>query len=484
MQSHSKRPQAEGQPREHILRAPPRHIEAERAVLGAVMLFNDTLSEVLDDLEPESFYLPKHTLVFESMISLQDAKKPVDIISVADDLRVRGKLEDAGGIAYLSELADQIPSIANVAHYVRIVREKHEARKMLDIMLKSIDDIYTENYGKDNDFDVFAQELESDILGIRGSRKDGKRLRPLHEENTSFFERLESAWNSKKTVQGIPTGLRDLDKATGGLMGSLLVVLAGRPSMGKTATALQLMLSATLGDPAIAIPMFSAEMSTELIHNRVMTTLSGVSGNRVRGRSPLKESDPARLTQAALDLKDLGLYVDDTGKPTISHIRSRLNRLQGDLNKEGKGRKIGMIVVDYLQIMGDNLKEGAPLRLEIAYRTSELKALAKQWKVPVICLSQLNRELERRPSKRPIMSDLAESSAIENDADLIMFCYRDEVYHEDTEDRGVMELIIAKQRDGEVGTVRTRFDKEHGRISDLVPEDSYNEKSSFADQYS
>lgn len=440
-------------------RTPPRNIEAERAVIGAVMLFNDSLHQVLTEIAAKDFYLEKHRLIFEAMMDLERETKPIDVISVADRLGIMGKLEEAGNITYLSELADQIPAIANILYYTRIVREKSILRQLIEIST----DVIAQAYEDVEDVMQFLDTSERRIFDIREDKATSG-LTPAKDIVRTAFETIEQLYHRKERITGVATGFDDFDKMTCGLQPSDMIVLAGRPSMGKTALVLNIATNAALNeDKCVAI--FSLEMSKEQLIMRMLTAVARVDAGRMR-TGHMKESDIPRLTQAATELAQSKVYIDDTGDMGSLEMRAKCRRLAMELGS------VDLVVIDYLQLMTGDTASGSRER-EISEISRGLKALAKELKAPVIALSQLNRSLERRPDKRPVMSDLRESGAIEQDADVIMFVYRDEVYHEDTEDKGIAELIIGKQRNGPIGTVRLRFMREYTRFDNLVPEDAY-----------
>lgn len=443
-------------------RTPPRNLEAERAVLGAILLYNEALHQVLTEIQAKDFYLDRHRHIFEAMLDLERNSNPIDVIALADLLGIHKRLDEAGGLAYLSELADQIPAIANVMYYTRIVREKSILRQLIEISA----DIMAQAYEEVEDVMGFLDASERRIFEIREDRANSG-LTPAKEIVRSAFTTIEQLYHRKERITGVPTGFEDFDTMTSGLQPSDLLILAGRPSMGKTALALNMVSNAALyAKKAIAI--FSLEMSKEQLIMRMLCALSRVDAGRMR-TGHMKESDIPRLTQAATELAQSKIYIDDTGDMGPLELRAKCRRLKMELGE------LGMVVIDYLQLMkGDSAAgPGGSREREISEISRGLKALAKELHVPVMALSQLNRSLERRPDKRPVMSDLRESGAIEQDADVIMFVYRDEVYDENTEDKGIAELIIGKQRNGPIGTVRLRFLREYTRFDNLAPEESY-----------
>ncbi len=375
-------------------RTPPRNIEAERAVLGAVMLFNDSLHQVLTEIKGSDFYLEKHQLIFEAMMELERNTDPIDVISVANMLGIQGKLEEAGGIIYLSELADQIPAIANVLYYTKIVSEKSILRQLIEISTN----IISEAYEDVEDVMAFLDVSERQIFDIRDDRTT-EGLTHAKDIVRTAFETIEQLYHRKERITGVATGFEDFDKMTCGLQPSDLIILAARPSMGKTAIALNIATNAGLFDNK-SVAIFSLEMSKEQLIMRMLTAVARVDAGRMR-TGHMKESDIPRLTQAATELAQSQIYIDDSGDIGSLEMRAKCRRLAMELGG------LGLVVIDYLQLMKGDTPGGSRER-EISEISRGLKALAKELKVPVVALSQLNRSLERRPDKRPVMSDLRE----------------------------------------------------------------------------
>lgn len=450
------------------LKAPPYNTLAEMTLLGVMLMSATTIDPVLEGCGPEDMYHGKHKVIFESIVALHTAGEAADMVTVAEHLMMRGEMEQIG-LSYLSTLADHIPSVANARYYTQIIRDLSDARELLRVALATADKIYRRDWESVNEL---IDDTERDVFAINDRRtKEGEGLVNVASVAKELFEEINDAYHGKPGSTGISTGIETFDEIAS-LVDGDLILLGGRPSMGKTATALQVMANAAINEGK-NIAFFSGEMNKKKILRRLLATVARVSGNRLAGREKLIESDIPKLTRAVMDLKELGIYVDDKPKPTISYMRSKLNRLRAELSREGKG-DVDLVVVDYIQIMGDCLTEGKSNReREISERSIGLKGIAQDYEVPVVALSQLNRELERRPDKRPIMSDLRESGSLEQDSDLVVFVYRDEVYHEDTDDRGVVELIVGKHRDGPIGTARARFTKEIGAIEDLPKESDY-----------
>lgn len=427
------------------IKLPPQSIEAEQAVLGGLMLDNQRWDQIADKLAASEFYRKEHRLIFGALQALCDENNPADVVTVSEWLEKNDHLQQAGGLGYLATLADNTPSAANILAYAEIVHEDAVRRKMIEIA-GSITDLAYQPQGRD------AAELldkaEQEILNIsdQGARRRGG-FEPLSSLLTKTVDRIDELYRSDNVFTGIPTGYTDLDNMTLGLQPADLVILAGRPSMGKTSLAMNIAENAAIGQKK-KVGLFSLEMPSEQIAMRMLASLGRINSGKVRS-GKLDDEDWPRLTSAMTLLAEAPIFVDDTPAISVMELRSRARRLQRE-------HGLDMIIIDYLQLMQG--PEGNENRAtEISNITRGLKAMAKELNIPVVALSQLNRSLEQRPDKRPIMSDLRESGAIEQDADVIFFIYRDEVYNEDSLDKGIAEVIIGKQRNGPVGKVRLTF---------------------------
>lgn len=437
--------------------APPHNVEAEKAVLGAIMLHREVLHQVIPHIKPKDFYLDKHRLIYEAILSLETENEPLDVLTVSDRLKVREQLDKVGKLPYLSELADRIPTTANAGYYAQIIREKSIVRQLITVGTEIVQEAYQEV----EDVPTFLDSAEQRIFEIRQEREQ-KDLTSAREIVSNTFKIIETLYDRKELVTGVPTGFDNFDKMTSGLQPSDLVILAGRPSMGKTSLALNMASNAAL-QHGRSVAIFSLEMSKEQLMMRVLCSQARVDAGRLR-TGQMKDNDIPKLTETASRIAQSHIYIDDGGNASVLEMRSKCRRMKMEIGN------LGLIVIDYLQLMkGDNNEKSR--EQEISNISRGLKGLAKELHVPVLALSQLNRSLERRPDKRPIMSDLRESGAIEQDADVILFVYRDEVYNEDTEDKGIAELIIGKQRNGPIGTVKMRFFNEYTRFDNLYPEE-------------
>lgn len=437
-------------------RVPPQNIEAERAVLGSIMLFSELLHSILGVLKVKDFYLERHQWIFEAILEQESESLPLDIISVANRLKIKGHLEKLGGIAYLGELADMIPAAAHIEHYAKIIHEKSMLRQIITVCTE----IASEAYEELEHVDLFLDSAEKRFFQIReeGQNKD---IAPVSEIVKDAFKTIEQLYERKELVTGVPTGFEEFDKMTSGLQPTDLIILAGRPAMGKTSLAMNMVANAAIMHNTPVV-VFSLEMSKEQLVMRMLCSQGRVDASRLRTGN-MKDGDIPRLMQAATELARSKIFIDDGANSSLLEMRSKCRRLKME-------HGLGMIMIDYLQLMKGDGHGGDSREREISDISRGLKALAKELHVPVIALSQLNRSLERRPDKRPMPSDLRESGALEQDADMIVFVYRDEVYNPESEDRGIAEIIIGKQRNGPIGTARVRFFHEFTKFENLYPD--------------
>lgn len=433
----------------------PHSIEAERSVIGGLLLSADSWDAIAEIVTAGDFYRPEHRAIFRQIALLVDRGEPVDVITVADRLLATGELDAAGGHTYLAELAEQTPTAANIRAYATAVHE----RAVLRQLIAAAHDIADTGYNPEGrSAEELLDEAERRIMQIaeEGPKTGGPRaMEPLL---SGALERIEELFNSGGDITGLTTGFIDLDKMTSGLQPSDLVIVAGRPSMGKTSFAMNLVENAA-GKSNKPILVFSMEMPAEQLVIRMLSSLGRIDQSRVRN-GKLEQDDWPKLSKAMNTLKEAQIFIDDTPALTPTELRSRARRVAREHGE------LGMVMVDYLQLMRvAGASEGRTA--EISEISRSLKAIAKEFRCPMVALSQLNRSLEQRPNKRPVNSDLRESGAIEQDADVIMFIYRDEVYHEDSPDKGVAEIIIGKQRNGPIGTCRLAFQGEFTRFENL-----------------
>jgi replicative DNA helicase len=452
-------------PATEALKTPPQAVEAEQSVLGGLMLDNSRWDQVADVLSTEDFYRRDHRLIFEAVRALQMENAPADVVTVAEWLDKSGNLEAAGGLQYVGSLSRNTPSAANIVAYANIVRERSVLRRLIGAANEIASSAYSPEGRKPTDLLDAAEKSIFEIARQGSSQRGG--FRPVKDMLTDVLDRIDVMSQSDSPLTGLATGYNDLDDMTSGLQPSDLVIIAGRPSMGKTSLAMNIAENAAVGENK-PVAIFSMEMPGAQLAMRMMASLGRINAHKVR-TGKLDDDDWPRLTSAVSLLEKAPIYIDDTPGLTPVELRARARRLAREHDHD-----LGLIVVDYLQLMqsGESSENRAT---EISVITRSLKSLAKELNVPLIALSQLNRSLEQRPNKRPFMSDLRESGAIEQDADVILFIYRDEVYNEDSPDRGTAEIIIGKQRNGPTGTVRLTFLGEYTRFENYASP-SFNEE--------
>jgi len=441
------------------VRTPPHSIEAEQSVLGGLLLDNAAWDRIADLVGTDDFYRNDHRLVFAAISRLIDGSKPADAVTVFDSLRGANRADEAGGLSYLNALAQNTPSAANIRRYAEIVRERAVLRRLVT----AGDEIATSALNPaGRDTKQILDEAESKVFRIAEEGARGRQgfieIQPLL---TKVVERIQELFEraNPSDVTGVPTGFADLDSKTSGLQPGDLVIIAGRPSMGKTSLALNIGEYVAI-DQGMPVAVFSMEMGASQLALRMLSSVGRLDQQRLRTGRLLDEDWP-RLTAAIQKMHESPLYIDETPALTAIDLRARARRLSRTCGK------LGLIIVDYLQLMSAS-GAGENRATEISEISRGLKALAKELAVPVVALSQLNRTVEQRTDKRPVMSDLRESGAIEQDADLILFIYRDEVYNPDSTDKNVAEIIIGKQRNGPIGRVNLRFDGQFTRFENLA----------------
>jgi replicative DNA helicase len=428
---------------------PPQSLEAEQAVLGAILLENDSLHQVIEVLDESDFYREAHRKIFAAMIALYNRNEPADLITLTDIITSKAQLEEIGGSSYLSSLVDNIPTAANVLYYAKIVRERAILRKTIS----AATEIVTRGYEDGQDVEKLLDFAETSIFRISEYQIRPSFI-PLRDIIKSSFVTIEKLYEKKELITGVPSGFDELDHLTSGFQDSDLIIIAGRPSMGKTSFALNIAQNAAI-EKGVPVAIFSLEMSKEQIALRMLCSEASVDAHSLRSGF-LSEADWPKLTRAAGALSEAPIYIDDTAGITVLEMRAKARRLRKD-------QKLGLIIVDYLQLMREKGMSDSREQ-EISSISRSLKALAKELSIPVIALSQLNRRVEERQDKHPQLSDLRESGAIEQDADVIIFIYRDEVYREDSPDKGLAEIIIGKQRNGPIGTKRLAFLKQYTKF--------------------
>jgi replicative DNA helicase len=444
---------------DNLRKVPPQNLEAESSVLGGILLENEAINQVLELLRPEDFYRESHRKIFRAMIELSDRSEPVDLITLSDCLKSRGEIEAVGGSAYLASLADFVPTAANISYYARIVREKSILRNLIS----AATDIATKGFEEQGNVEEFLDTAEKVIFDI-SEKKIKASFVAVGDMIKDTLKAVEKLYERKEMVTGVPTGYDDLDRLTAGLQPADLIVVAGRPSMGKTAFSLNIATNAAF--KGIGVAVFSLEMAKEQLVLRMLCSEARVDNSKMRS-GYLGERDFPKLASAAGRLHEAPIYIDDTPAISALELRAKARRLVRDRTK-----KVGLIVIDYLQLMR-GMGTASNREQEISEISRSLKALAKELNVPVIAISQLNRRVEDRSDKRPMMADLRESGAIEQDSDVIIFIYRDEVYNPKSDSKGVAEVIVAKQRNGPIDTVYLTFLNEYTRFENYTEREEY-----------
>lgn len=439
-----------------MLKLPPQALEAEQSVLGGLLLDNRRWDEVTELIAADDFYSHTHREIFRAAIALCEENHPADVVTVAERLEQDGRLDAVGGLAYLGTLARNTPSAGNLTAYARIVRERAILRNLIGAANDIVERAYRPEGRSPGEILDHAEQVIFEISSRDSRRRTG--FMPIKGLLTQAIDRIEELFQSDSPLTGVPTGFSRLDEMTSGLQPSDLVIIAGRPSMGKTSLAMNIAENAAVGS-RLPVAVFSMEMPGQQLAMRMIASLGRINAHRIR-TGKLSDDDWARLTSAVGLLNEAPIFVDDTPALTPLELRSRARRIHRE-------HGLGLLVVDYLQLM--QATESTENRAtEISNITRSLKILAKELNVPLIAMSQLNRSLESRPNKRPVMSDLRESGAIEQDADVIVFIYRDEVYNEDSPDKGTAEIIVGKQRNGPIGTVRLTFLGEYTRFENYA----------------
>jgi len=444
-----------------VHRLPPQSIEAEESTISAILIDNNMLLDVIEILSPGDFYRTAHGKIYESILELFNQNEPIDLVTLANSLKERGQLEDVGGATYLARLVDTVPLAVNAQHYAQIVHDKASLRRLIE----KTNIISRRCYEDRGNIDELIDFAETSIFEISESksRQSFHHLSKLIENN---IDTLEERQGNKALITGVPTGFSQLDNKTSGFQNSDLIIIAARPSMGKTALALNIAKYCAV-DAGIPVAVFSLEMSKEQLSMRMLSTAASLDSTKLRSGF-ISQEDWMRLTDAAGSLSNAPIFIDDSPNISAMEIRAKARRLKMD-------KKIGMIIIDYLQLM--QTSSTAERRdLAISEISRSLKALAKELNIPVVALSQLNRMLEQRSDKRPQLSDLRESGALEQDSDVVAFIYRDEVYNKDENNpnKGIAEIILAKQRNGPIGTIFLTFLNSYTRFensaADVLPE--------------
>ncbi|MEC2075622.1 replicative DNA helicase [Metabacillus fastidiosus] len=433
-------------------RIPPQNIEAEQAVLGAIFLEPSSLVLASEVLIPEDFYRATHQKIYNAMLTLADKGEPVDLVTVTSILADQELLEEIGGVSYLSDLANSVPTAANIEYYSKIVEEKSILRRLI----RTATQIATDGYSREDEVQVLLGEAEKRIMEVAQKKNVGA-FQNIKDVLVQTYDNIELLHNRKGETTGIPTGFTELDRMTAGFQRNDLIIVAARPSVGKTAFALNIAQNvATKTDENVAI--FSLEMGADQLVMRMLCAEGNIDAQNLRTGN-LTAEDWGKLTMAMGSLSNAGIYIDDTPGIRVGDIRAKCRRLKQDSG-------LGMVLIDYLQLIQGNGRTDNRQQ-EVSEISRSLKELARELQVPVIALSQLSRGVEQRQDKRPMMSDIRESGSIEQDADIVAFLYRDDYYDKETENKNIIEIIIAKQRNGPVGTAQLAFVKEYNKFVNL-----------------
>ena len=420
-------------------KVPPHDIEAEQAILGSMLTDKDAVISAMEILKSEDFYREDNKAIYESILNLYNRAEPIDIITVKAELEALGKFEQVGGLEYLASLPDKVPTTANAMKYIKIVEEKSTLRTLI----KTANEIIELGYDPTEDVDDIMESSEKKIFNIM-QKKDKKGYSPIKDVLVDTFTQLEELYNRKQHITGVPTGFSELDYKTAGLHGSELILIAARPAMGKSAFAINIATNVAL-QAGKGVAIFNLEMSKEQVGNRILCSEAMVDSNKIR-TGQVEDDDWVKLASTLGRLSEAPIYIDDTAGISIMEIRAKCRKLKIE-------KDIGLVVIDYLQLIQGSGNRNSSREQEISEISRSLKILAKELNIPVIALSQLSRGVEKRDDKRPMLSDLRESGAIEQDADIVIFLYRDDYYNEDSEKKNVAEVILAKHRGGSTGTV-------------------------------
>ncbi|NLY88511.1 MAG: replicative DNA helicase [Firmicutes bacterium] len=430
-------------------RIPPQNLDAERSALGAMFLDREAIYRAMEVLRPDDFYKDAHRHIYQTVLDLADKGEPVDLVTVTEALRQSKRLDEVGGVTYLTELANAVPTAAHIDHYARIVEEKSLLRRLIH----AAGEIMAAGYEAREEVEEILDEAERKIFSI-ANRRSGRSISSLKQILIEAFEQIEYLYESKGAVTGVPTGFADFDRITAGLQPSDLIILAARPSMGKTTFALNIAENAAVR-LKIPVAIFSLEMSKEQLAIKLLCAEAGVNNQRIRTGN-LEEEDWPRLSHALGRLSEAKIFIDDSPNISAWEIRAKARRIKAEYG-------LGLIIIDYLQLMQSRYRT-ENRQQEVSEISRSLKALARELSTPVLALSQLSRAVEQRPGKKPSLADLRESGSLEQDADLVCFLYREDYYDPETEKKNITELIVAKHRNGPTGKVEFFFQKEFSKF--------------------
>src|SRR5690554_2861387 len=430
-------------------RVPPQNLDAERSALGAMFLDKEAIYRAMEILRPDDFYKDAHRYIYQTVLDLANKGEPVDLVTVTEALRQNKRLDEVGGVAYLTELANAVPTAAHIDHYARIVEEKSLLRQLIH----AAGEIMAASYESREEVEEILDEAERRIFSV-ANRRSGRSISSLKQILIEAFEQIEYLYESKGAVTGVPTGFADFDRITAGLQPSDLIILAARPSMGKTTLALNIAENAAVR-LKIPVAVFSLEMSKEQLAIKLLCAEAGVNNQRIR-TGDLTEEDWPRLSHALGRLSEAKIFIDDSPNISAWEIRAKARRIKSE-------HGLGLIIIDYLQLMQGRYRT-ENRQQEVSEISRSLKALARELSTPVVALSQLSRAVEQRPGKKPSLADLRESGSLEQDADLVCFLYREDYYDPETEKKNITELIVAKHRNGPTGKVEFYFQKEFSKF--------------------
>ncbi len=435
-------------------RLPPQSVEVEQSLLGALLLDKDAILRVADVLIPEDFYRDDHGEIYGACLALFEKRQPIDLVTLSENLEKRDKLQFIGGASYLASLVNMVPTAAHVASYAQIVKEKSTLRRLI----QSGSRIVELGYGEERDVEEILDDAEQSLFAV-SQRYQHDQFIPIKDILAQSFERIDELHKEKGKLRGVRTGFPDLDQILAGLQPSDLILLAARPSIGKTSFALSIAEHVAV-EEKLPVALFSLEQSRDQLVDRMLSSVAGVDGWKLRTGN-LNDDDFPKIGYAMGILSEAPIYIDDTAVLTVMELRAKARRLQSE-------QGIGLIVIDYLQLIQGRASRGDPNRVqEVSEISRSLKALAREINVPVVALSQLSRAVESRPSKIPMLSDLRESGSLEQDADVVMFLYREDYYHEDTDKKNIVDVLIRKHRNGPIGQVELYFVKEHTRFRSI-----------------
>ena len=437
-----------------VAKIPPNDVEAEQAVLGSMLIDKDAVISAIEILRKDDFYREDNKAIFEAMINLYNRPEPIDIITVKDELSSIGKFDIVGGLEYLADLPEKVPTTANVDKYIKIVKEK----SILRSLIKTSNELISLGYDETQEVDTVINEAEKKVFELVQDRNQAG-YSAIKEVLVDAFAQLERLYNQKEGITGVPSGFADLDLRTAGFHNSELIILAARPAMGKTAFALNIATNAATKSN-VPVLLFSLEMSKEQLVNRVLCSEAMVDSNKLK-TGKIEENDWVKIVEALGPLSEAEMYIDDTAGISIGEIRAKARKLKLEKN-------IGLIIIDYLQlIQGSGNRRNGSREQEISEISRSLKILAKELDIPVIALSQLSRAAGQRSEHRPMLSDLRESGSIEQDADIVMFLYRDDYYNEESESKNIAEVIIAKNRSGSTGTAEILWMSNYTKFANI-----------------